>query len=59
MEVKELRSLTGLSQKAFGEKFGVPLRTIQSWESDSETAKRKAPDYVVKMMARIIELESK
>ena len=32
MTVQELRKMTGLSQTKFGEKYGIPLRTIQSWE---------------------------
>ena len=33
MTVKELRTKTGLSQKKFGDYFGIPLRTIQNWEA--------------------------
>ena len=30
--LRELREQTGLSQKKFGDYFGIPLRTIQNWE---------------------------
>lgn len=29
MELKEMRKLLGLSQAAFGEKYNIPVRTIQ------------------------------
>ena len=41
MTVKELRTLTGLSQAAFGKKYHIPKRSIENWEggqrSPSET----------------------
>lgn len=30
--VKELRALTGMTQKAFAEYFGVSKRTVEDWE---------------------------
>lgn len=32
MTIKELRKATGMTQKAFGEYFNIPHRTIQNWE---------------------------
>lgn len=32
--IKEIRSLTGLTQQAFADQFGIPLRSIQNWEND-------------------------
>ena len=32
MSIKELRKPAGMTQKAFGEYFGIPHRTIQNWE---------------------------
>ena len=29
---KRVRRSTGLSQEAFAERFGIPLRTLQDWE---------------------------
>lgn len=46
MDVKELRQEMGLTQKAFGEFFGIPPRTIQNWEGGV----RKCPDYVLELM---------
>ena len=31
--VKEIRSLTGLSQVKFAKRYGIPKRTLESWES--------------------------
>lgn len=36
--LKELRAATGLSQAEFGRRLGgIPLRTIQNWESGNRT----------------------
>lgn len=34
MTVKELRQLTGMTQKQFAEYFGIPKRNIEDWERD-------------------------
>ena len=31
--VKEIRSWTGLSQVKFAKRYGIPKRTLESWES--------------------------
>ena len=46
MEIKEIRTLTGLSQVNFGKKYNIPVRTIQDWE----TEKRNPPAYVVELL---------
>ena len=46
MEIKEIRELTGLSQTAFGNKYNIPMRTIQNWE----TGQRKCPVYVEELL---------
>lgn len=50
MTIKELRSLTGLSQKAFSDKYGIPKRTIEDWE----TERRTPPEYVIKLLERVV-----
>ena len=45
----------GLSQTALAKKFEIPLRTVQDWHA----GRRKAPDYVVKMIDRLLQLENK
>lgn len=46
MEIKEIRKLTGLSQVKFGEKYHIPTRTIQEWES----GRRKPADYIIELL---------
>ncbi len=45
-QVKAIRASTGLTQKAFAEKTGVPLRTVLSWE----TGARKPPEYAIRLL---------
>lgn len=45
-DIKRLRTLTGMTQKAFCEYLGIPVRTVQDWEA----GKRTPPDYVVEMI---------
>ena len=44
--LKDLRAMTGLSQKAFGEWLHIPARTIEEWEA----GRRKPPTYVVELI---------
>lgn len=53
MDVKETRKRTGLTQSKFAEYFGVPVRTVQKWERNGSTP----PEYIPKMMSRILDLE--
>lgn len=48
--IKALRKMTGLSQTAFGKKYGIPMRTIQNWENGAN----EAPEYVVGMLEQIV-----
>ena len=50
MATKELRSITGLSQQAFSDKYNIPKRSIENWES----GKRTPPEYVVKLLERVV-----
>ena len=43
----------GLSQTALAKRFDIPLRTVQDWHA----GRRKAPDYVVSMIVRLLQLE--
>lgn len=55
MEVKELRILSGLSQQAFSEKYGIPKRSIENWEG----GKRNPPEYVIKLLERVVKEDIK
>ena len=53
MTILELRQKTGLSQGQFAKRFRLNVRTVQTWEQGT----RKTPDYVIWLIARVIELE--
>jgi putative transcriptional regulator len=53
MTILELRQKTGLSQSQFAKRFHLNVRTVQTWEQGT----RKTPDYVIWLIARVIELE--
>lgn len=44
--IRAIRKETGLSQAAFGTRFGIPKRTIQDWEAGLRTC----PAYVAEML---------
>lgn len=46
LTVKELRALTGMTQKAFAEYFGISKRTVEDWEGN----RRKCQDYLFNLM---------
>jgi len=51
--LKQLRQETNLTQKAFAEYFSIPVSTYEQWEMGI----RKPPEYVVKMIATILNYE--
>ena len=53
MTILELRQKTGLSQSQFAKRFHLNVRTVQTWEQGT----RKTLDYVIWLIARVIELE--
>jgi DNA-binding transcriptional regulator YiaG len=53
MTIKELRSLTQLSQSKFANAVGIPVRTIQQWEQ----GERKPPEYVVTLIEYFLKKE--
>lgn len=53
MKVKELRALTGMTQKQFAEYFGFSKRSVESWEG----GKRNIPPYLLELMIYKLENE--
>ncbi len=53
MSIKELRILSGMTQQAFADYFGVSKRAVESWEGE----KRKCPDYLLNLMRYKLEKE--
>jgi len=52
-DIKRIRKELNLTQSKFGERFGIPMRTIQEWES----GRRTPPDYVLNLITENIELQ--
>ena len=46
--IRELRDKTGLTQKAFAQKYWIPLSTLRKWEQGEASP----PSYVVEMLAK-------
>lgn len=46
MTIKEIRQLTGLTQKQFAEKYHITFSSIRNWESGHRTC----PDYVAELL---------
>lgn len=53
MTIKELRKLSGMTQQAFADYFGVSKRAIESWEG----GQRQCPDYLLNLMKYKLEKE--
>jgi len=53
--MKEFRQSTGMTQQQFADYFGIPVRTLQDWEQ----GRRTPPDYILMMMVRIWNLETR
>lgn len=53
MNLQELRKLSGMSQTAFAEYFGIPRRTVQNWD----LGQRKCPEYLLELMRYKLEKE--
>ncbi len=53
MTTKELREMYGMTRQEFARYFGIPYRTVQSWELGD----RKCPDYLVRLIRHKLERE--
>lgn len=52
--VKELRSITGLSQQEFCKKYHIGLRALQSWEQ----GQRNTPESIIFLLQSLIAKET-
>ena len=52
LTVKAIRAATGLSQAAFAQRFCIPRRTVENWESGTNTC----PVYVRFLLAQAVGL---
>ncbi len=46
--ITEARKAAGLSQAEMSRRMGIPLRTIQNWESDT----RKCPEWAERLIVK-------
>ena len=51
--VKGICTKYNLKQTELADRFGIPLRTVQDWHGE----RRKAPDYVIRMMIELLEID--
>ena len=50
MTIKEMREKLGLTQELFANRYNIPKRTIENWES----GKRNPPAYVLEMLENAV-----
>lgn len=53
MTIKQLRALSGMTQKQFSKYFGIPLRTLEDWE----TGKSECKAYIISLIQYKLENE--
>ena len=46
LEIKEIRTQTGMSQSQFADYFNIPLSSLQKWEQ----GQRRCPDYLLSLI---------
>lgn len=47
---REIRRLTGMSQKGFADVYGIPLRTVTNWEQEIRTP----PEWTLRLLERCV-----
>lgn len=52
---KAIRQKTGLSQQKFGDRYGIPKRTVQNWENEVN----EPPGYVLSLLERLVDIDFK
>ena len=50
---KAIRQKTGLSQQRFGDRYGIPKRTVQNWENGVN----EPPEYVLSLLERLVDID--
>jgi DNA-binding transcriptional regulator YiaG len=55
MNIKELRTRTGMSQSQFADFFHIPKQTLQNWEQ----GRRECPEYLLKLIEYKLKKEGK
>ena len=50
MNITEMRNYIGVSRAEFSRRYNIPIRTLESWESEVRTP----PDYVKQLLERAV-----
>lgn len=56
-KIREARLKAGLTQQELCDRYGIPLRSLQGWESSSPKSSRKPPEYVVNLLLRCLDYD--
>lgn len=51
-----MRAILGISRSAMSREYGIPLRTMASWDTEAESG-RRAADYLVQLIAYTVFME--
>ena len=51
--IKKIRKDAGMNRREFSDYMGIPLRTLEEWES----GRRKMPDYVLRLITYHTKME--
>lgn len=57
IRLKSLRNKLGLSQVELAEDFSIPRRTLEAWETTNPANHNPAPEYVLRLLEKIVEYE--
>lgn len=50
MESREIRAILGISRAEFSRRYGIPIRTLEEWDS----GRHMAPDWVMTLLERVV-----
>lgn len=53
LSIREIRNITKLSQAKFSKLYGIPQRTLESWEM----GERNPPEYVLSLLQRVVMMD--
>ena len=55
MDVKQIRLVTGLTQKEFSSKYEIPMKTLQNWEAVKDSpSHRVCPQYIEMLLEKAV-----
>lgn len=55
MDVKQIRQVTGLTQKDFSSRYEIPMKTLQNWEAGKDSPSHRAcPQYIEKLLEKAV-----